>query len=94
MKGKPKYNYGDTVTFSFIDYDYDERGHRIDGTNHKTTLTGTVYIIDAYGTWDDPSDVSYDIMVPMEKYVTKDNPNGDCLFKHIKETLIEDNGRE
>ena len=47
MKGKPKYKIGDNVSFIFND----------------EKLSGTVFIVDAYGTFEDPTDVSYDIMV-------------------------------
>lgn len=46
MLGKPKYSYGDEVSFLC-------NGKRI---------TGKVYIIDEYGTFFDDSDVSYDVM--------------------------------
>lgn len=72
MIGKPKYKYGDKVKFSL----------------NEEILEGTVYIIDKYGTWEDSSDVSYDILVETNKYITKENPKGECLYKHIKETLI------
>ena len=68
MKGKPKFNYGDKVQFTL---------------KGEGTFTGVVYIIDAYGTWDDPSDVSYDIMV--NNYGPKKE---ECLFKHITEKLV------
>lgn len=65
MKGKPKFKHGDKVQFKLNNESY----------------TGNIYIIDEYGTWDDPSDVSYDIMV--------DDYNGaHCLFKHITEKLV------
>ena len=67
MKGKPKFKLGDRVQFTLKD-----------GTFH-----GSIYIIDAYGTWDDPSDVSYDIMV--DEYGPKKE---ECLFKHITEKLV------
>lgn len=60
MIGKPKYNYNDTVSF-VID---------------NKVKTGTVYIVDEYGTFEDDSDVSYDIMVEEEQ----------TLYKHIKES--------
>ena len=47
MLGKPKFNYGDKVSFE------------IDGQ----TVVGEIYIIDRWGTFFDNSDVSYDIMV-------------------------------
>ena len=40
-------------------------------------MEGTIEIIDTYGTWADPSDVSYDIL-----------GTNDCLYKHIKEDYI------
>lgn len=69
MKGNPKYKINDLVEFNF------------DGTK----LQGNIYIIDKYGTFDNPTDVSYDIMV---KSCPK-HPNG-CLYKHITETEIID----
>ena len=60
MLGNPKYHYGDTVSF-VID---------------NKVKTGTVYIVDEYGTFEDDSDVSYDIMVEEEN----------TLYKHIKES--------
>jgi hypothetical protein len=65
MKGKPKFKYEEKVKFKF--------GDKI--------KEGTIYIIDEYGTWDDPSDVSYDIMS-----TTDDGRK--CLFKHITEKLV------
>ena len=65
MIGKPKFKHEDKVQFKISDELY----------------VGNIYIIDEYGTWDDPSDVSYDIMV--------DDYNGaPCLFKHITEKLV------
>ena len=66
MIGKPKYKAGDIVTFTL-------RG---------SEFTGVVYIVDAFGTWEDSSDVSYDIMVE------NDSKYGSCLYKHINESLI------
>ena len=67
MKGKPKYNIGDKVQF----------------TLEEGTFYGEVYIVDAYGTWDDPNDVSYDILV--NNWGPKKE---ECLFKHITESLV------
>lgn len=67
MIGKPKYKIGDKVSFKLED----------------TTYTGYVHIVDAYGTFDNSSDVSYDIMV--ENWGPKKEK---CLFKHINEYLI------
>ena len=61
MRGKPKYKVGDRVRFEF-------NGELVDGK---------VYIVDTFGTWEDPSDVSYDIMSDQE-----------CLYKHIREDYI------
>lgn len=63
MIGKPKYNVGDNVSFMLQD----------------EKKNGEIYIIDKYGTFEDNSDVSYDILVKEEN----------CLYKHINERLIE-----
>ena len=47
MKGQPKFNCKDIVKFKLEDKEY----------------IGEVWIVDKYGTFDDPSDVSYDILV-------------------------------
>lgn len=67
MKGKPKYKVGDKVQF----------------TLEEGTFYGEVYIVDAYGTWDDPNDASYDIMV--DNFGPRKEQ---CLFKHITESLV------
>jgi hypothetical protein len=67
MKGKPKYKIGDKVQF----------------TLEEGTFYGEVYIVDAYGTWDNPNDASYDIMV--DNWGPKKE---ECLFKHITESLV------
>ena len=67
MKGKPKFKIGDKVQF----------------TLDNETFYGEVYIVDAYGTWDDPNDVSYDILV--NNWGPKKE---ECLFKHITEKLV------
>lgn len=59
MKGKPQFKVGNKVRFFVQD----------------TMYTGYVYIVDAYGTFDYPDDVSYDIMLEDER----------CLYKHIPE---------
>lgn len=63
MIGNPKYNVGDNVSFMLQD----------------EKKNGDIYIIDKYGTFEDNSDVSYDILVKEEN----------CLYKHINERLIE-----
>lgn len=76
MIGKPKYNCKDIVKFKIQDKEY----------------VGEVWIVDKYGTWDDPSDVSYDILVENafkegdEHY--KPGKDNSCLFKHISESLV------
>ena len=67
MIGKPKYKIGDKVSFKLED----------------TIYTGYVHIVDAYGTFENSSDVSYDIMI--ENWGPKKEK---CLFKHINENLI------
>lgn len=70
MRGKPKFKHGDTVQF----------------TLGGKTLVGEVYIIDEYGTFDNPSDVSYDIMV--HDYQIGDREPEDILVKHITESEV------
>lgn len=68
MLGNPKYKIGDKVIFELSD---------------DNKYKGKIYIIDKYGTFEDPTNVSYDILIePNDKY-----PNG-CLYKHISEHLI------
>ena len=67
---KPKYNYGDKVKFR-LHNQYDE-------TIEKE---GTIYIIDKYGTLENPGIVSYDIIVT-------DEDGNETLWKHISEPLI------
>ena len=66
MKGKPKYKLGDVVKFSL----------------NGIVKTGEVYIVDAYGTFEDPSDASYDVLV--------ENDEERCLYKHISERYVLD----
>lgn len=68
MLGKPKFKLGDQVQFML---------------NDEGLIHGKVYIIDAYGTFEDDSDVSYDVIV--ENYGPKKE---ECLFKHINEKII------
>ena len=63
MIGKPKFKYNDNVKFTYI---------------NSEVKYGVIYIIDKYGTFEDDSDVSYDI------FVEKDN----CLYKHINEKYV------
>jgi len=66
MIGKPKYDYGEKVCFN-VNWDGNPR-----------TIEGTIEIIDRFGTFEDNSDVSYDI------YVESEN----ILYKHINEKAI------
>ena len=66
MLGNPKYTEGDRVQFTF------------DGQ----VKTGTVEIVDEYGTFFDDSDVSYDILIEEEN----------TLYKHIREDRVVKNG--
>lgn len=61
MRGKPKYKVGDRVRFEF----------------NGELVEGTIWVVDAYGTWEDPSEPSYDVM-----------SDQDCLYKHIREDYI------
>lgn len=63
MKGQPKYNYGDKVSFII----------------NNEMIIGEIYIIDKYGTFENDSDVSYDV------FSTEKN----CLYKHITESLLK-----
>ena len=64
MLGKPKYQRNDVVSFE------------IDGKQRS----GFVYIVDAYGTFFQTEEASYDVMVEEE--------NGRCLYKHIPESCV------
>lgn len=66
MKGQPKYKYGDRVIFE------------VEFENGPKEIEGAIGIVDAYGTFFDPSDASYDIF-DMDGYI---------LFKHIREDSI------
>lgn len=75
MLGKPKYVDGDMVKFRvLIDYE----------TQKIEELIGSIYIVDAWGTFQDNSDVSYDILV--KDYA---GPGANCLFKHIPEFMVD-----
>lgn len=62
MKGKPKFKLGDMVEFEW----------------QGETKVGEIYIVDKYGTFDYPFDVSYDIFVK----------NENVLYKHFTESLV------
>ena len=71
---KPKYKLNDTVKCT------------LDGKQHL----GTVYIVDANGTFDNPGVPSYDILAKEHLYISQINPEGRILYKHIPETLIDE----
>jgi hypothetical protein len=64
MRGHPKFKHEEKVKFQCGD----------------EIKEGTIYIIDEYGTFSDPSDVSYDIMSELD--------GRKCLFKHITEKFV------
>lgn len=62
MRGKPKYKVGTKVKFIFGD----------------ELKTGEIFVVDKYGTFDNPTDVGYDIMVESEKYAIQAYPRKVC----------------
>jgi len=54
----------------------------LDGAN--TNLTGKVYIVDPYGTFEQNEEPSYDVMV--ENYKGSGQA---CLVKHIRESKLK-----
>lgn len=71
MLGNPKYALGEEVAFNLINRN-----------GVDCTYIGTVAIIDRYGTFEDNTDVSYDILVK-----DADGGNG-ILFKHVNEKSV------
>ena len=71
MIGTPKYTYGDKVKFSMFF-----------NNGEKQELHGFIYIVDAYGTFFDDSEVFYDVMVTQADHTP-------ILFKHISESGLE-----
>jgi hypothetical protein len=69
MLGKPQFTTDDVVRFRIAD----------------RTLIGTIAVVDEYGTWEDASDVSYDIMVTPENTLYKHIP--ECLVSRLNEEL-------
>lgn len=68
MLGKPKFDYNDIVKFK----------SRMFSDTPELEVEGSVAIIDAYGTFEQNKEVSYDV------YSAKDN----ILFKHIRESQL------
>lgn len=72
IPGKPMYSVGDQVSFQMT---IDE---------NVETFDGTIEIVDRFGTWEDSSQPSYDIMVS-DWY-----GSGEPMFcKHINESSIK-----
>lgn len=63
MLGKPKYKLFEKVCFEF----------------DNDIKIGYIYVVDKYGTYEDYTDISYDILVEEEN----------ILYKHIKEEYIK-----
>ena len=61
--GRPAYQRGEIVKFKV-------------GEEEKV---GEVYIVDAYGTFGQSEEPSYDVLVTAEE----------CLYKHVRESLLE-----
>lgn len=72
MLGKPKFKVGDSVAF------------KIKGEEKEFLINGEVFIVDAYGTFEQKEEPSYDIMAE-ESHFNKEQP---CLYKHIRESLL------
>lgn len=68
--GHPKYKRGDKTGFYITPHN----------ANEEIFCIGTVEIVDAYGTFEQKEEPSYDIMV--EDF----NGTGRCLVKHIRES--------
>ena len=64
MFGQPKYKIGDALCFSLPD---------------GKIVEGTVVVVDRFGTFEDSSDVSYDVWVESEN----------MLYKHVLEQYIK-----
>lgn len=69
MLGFPKFKENDRVLFKFTEEERKE---------------GVIYIVDKFGTFEDKSDVSYDI------YVEDEN----MLYKHINEKYVISNQKK
>lgn len=81
-----KWTYGDKVEFKDLDSD-DARGLK---------MPGTVYIVDAYGTFEQREEPSYDVMFDMTADFMKENgiqQDGDgsqqILYKHIRQSSLK-----
>ena len=72
MLGKPKFKEGDKVQFPV----------RLEDDT-LVTCKGEVYIVDAYGTFEQCEEPSYDVMVDWMDSGTN------VLFKHVVESVLE-----
>ena len=68
--GKPKYKVGEEVCFVY-------------GKDRDQEAKGRICIIDAYGTWEQQEEVSYDILGSRSEEADRR-----VLFKHIRESEI------
>ena len=66
VSGDNKYNNGDTVVFE---------------THDGNKKTGTIWVVDAYGTMEQDEEASYDIWVEAGEER--------CLYKHIRESKVK-----
>lgn len=64
MLGKPQYTYNDVVRFRF---------------NKGLELVGKIVVVDAYGTFFQTEEPSYDISVSVGER---------CLYKHVPESWV------
>lgn len=72
MIGKPKYKVGDRVSFKIKD----------DGKDF--IVSGKVYIVDAYGTFEQNEEPSYDVWAEESHY----DEDSSCLYKHVRESSL------
>lgn len=66
MRGKPKYKEGTKVKFLLM----------------NEFKIGHIFIVDKYGTFADPTDVSYDIMCENENMLYKHIPERDIVKRY------------
>ncbi len=68
MLGEPKFKREEQVRFTF------------DIKGEERSFDGVIYIVDAYGTFEQKEEVSYDIEALMDGEVV--------LFKHVRESCV------
>ena len=76
--GKPKYKYGDTVCFET----------KFPGSEEVFLLKGTVDIVDAYGTFGQKEEPSYDVRAPFPNEEGVLVEGRSALYKHIRESRL------